>query len=115
MNKSEEVRKIEAIIDEDFEDLKFWNLSTDTAIIISCQLFEKWGLQMEDVIKSSKDIEEKVKLENAVLDLMQGLEWLIKMSFRKCPKDGLTFESDIPILEYAQEAFIKSIIHSKAE
>ncbi|QJX76983.1 hypothetical protein [Priestia megaterium] len=110
-----EVRRIESIIDQDFEQLDFWNINRDAALILSCQLFEEWVFQLDELIMASKNNEKIASLKNSILDLMQGLEWLIKMAFRKNKVDGFTLESKLPLMEYTQEAFIKALTHSKAE
>lgn len=110
-----EVREIEGIIDQDIEGLAFWNIDRDTALILSCQFFEEWAFQLDESIKSSSDIKEIILFKNFMLDLMQALEWLLKMSVKKSKKDGFTFKSEVPLIEYTEEAYKKALIHSKAE
>ncbi|MFB4474545.1 hypothetical protein [Virgibacillus sp. SK37] len=115
MSIERKVREIEAIIDQDFEDLDFWDISPDAAIILACQVFEELCLQFDEHISNSTSIDMKVLLKNQMLDLMQGLEWLIKYCFKKCKPNGYTLESNVPLIEYTNEALKKALIHSKAK
>lgn len=115
MSNEKEVREIEAMIDQDFEDLDFWNINPDAAIILACQVFEELGLQFDEHISKSTSFDMKILLKNQMLDLMQGLEWLIKQCYKKCNANGYTLESNVPLIEYTKEAIKKALIHSKAE
>lgn len=115
MSIEKKVRELEAIIDQDFEGLDFWDINPDTAIILACQVFEELGLQYDEQITKSTSINMNLLLRNQMLDLMQGLEWLIKQCYIKCNANGFTLESNVPLIEYTQEALKKALIHSKAE
>lgn len=60
MSIERKVREIEAIIDQDFEDLDFWDISPDAAIILACQVFEELCLQFDEHISNSTSIDMKV-------------------------------------------------------
>lgn len=115
MSIEKKVREIEAIIDQDFEGLDFWCISPDAAIILACQVFEELALQYNEQISKSTSNYMKILLKNQKLDLMQGLEWLIKQCYVKCKADGFTLESNVPLIDYTQEALKKALIHSQAE
>lgn len=115
MSIEKKVREIEAIIDQDFEGIDFWSINPDAAIILACQVFEELTLQLDEEIQKSTSNDMKIIFKNKKMDLMQGLEWLIKKCYVKCKIEGYTLESNVPLIEFTQEALKKALIHSKAE
>ncbi|MGY3312501.1 hypothetical protein ACV242_000997 [Peribacillus simplex] len=112
-----EVRRLEATIDQDFANLQFWNVNQDTALIIACQFFEDATYQFDQLVKGEVDATKKLFYQQRILDLMQALEWLIKMIYKNCPEstgDNFNDEEEL-LVNITSEAFDKSIMHSKAE
>ncbi|CAG9610699.1 hypothetical protein [Pseudoneobacillus rhizosphaerae] len=115
MSDEKKVRELEAIIDEDFESLDFWSINPDDAIILACSVFEEFALQNAELKAKATSIAKKILLDNQLLDLMEGLEWLIKKCYLKCKIDGFTLKSKVQLIEFTKEALDKSLLHSKAE
>ncbi|WMJ21542.1 hypothetical protein [Geobacillus kaustophilus] len=113
-NIENEVKRIEAIIDQDYEGLDYWNINRDTALKLLCTLFEEWVYQLDQEIFSFTE-PQKIKLNGFIITLVEALDWLIRMTFKKNKIDGCNVEDVDTLIKYTQEAFAKAIIHVKAE
>jgi hypothetical protein len=70
-NIENEVKRIEAIIDQDYEGLDYWNINRDTALKLLCTLFEEWVYQLDQEIFSFTE-PQKIKLNGFIITLVEA-------------------------------------------
>lgn len=112
-----DVRRLEAVVDQDWSDLEIFSLDFHQAVLLACQTFELNAIQYDALRMMIPDDTVKRQLGEQILDLLQGLDVLIRWLARKCPRGQASARvvEDAQAIQMGQVAFDKALTHVAVE